>query len=103
MWGDGDFGALVDYGAVDAVGGVGGGGGEAGSFGGEVEPAAFELYVTDELGVIFSAGAHEAGADGGDADAFVAELGVESFGEADERELRGGVGKHVRHGQFASQ
>ena len=30
--------------------------------------------VADELGVGFAAGAHEAGADGGDADAFVAEF-----------------------------
>ena len=50
----------------------------------------------------FAAGAHEAGADGGDADAFVAELGVEAFGEADEGELAGGVGQHVGHGEFAA-
>ena len=58
--------------------------------------------VADELGVVFAAGAHEAGADGGDADAFVAELGVEAFGEADEGELGGGVGEHVGDGDLAA-
>ena len=55
--------------------------------------------IADELGVIFAAGAHQAGADGGDADAFVAEFGVEAFGEADEGELGGGVGEQVRDGE----
>ena len=50
----------------------------------------------------FAAGAHEAGADGGDADAFVAEFGVEAFGEADEGELAGDVGEHVGHGELAA-
>ncbi len=50
----------------------------------------------------FSSGSHEAGADGGDADSFVAELGVEAFGEADEGELGGGVGEHVGDGDLAS-
>jgi len=86
----------------DAVGCVLGRDGDAGGVGGEVEPAAFELYVTGEVGVVFSSGAHEAGADGGDADAFVAELGVEAFGEADEGELGGGVGKHVGDGDLAA-
>jgi len=52
--------------------------------------------------VDFAAGAHEAGADGGDADTFVAEFGVEAFGEADEGELAGDVWEHVRHGELAA-
>jgi hypothetical protein len=32
----------------------------------------------------------------------VAEFGVEAFGEADESELAGDVGKHVGHGEFAA-
>ena len=55
-----------------------------------------------KLGVGFAAGAHEAGADGGDADAFVAELGMEAFGEADESELAGDVGEQVGHGELAA-
>ena len=86
----------------DAVGGVAGGDGEAGGFGGNGEPATLELYVADDVDVVFAAGAHEAGADGGDADAFVAELGVEAFGEADECELGGGVGEHVGDGDLAA-
>ena len=79
-----------------------GGDGDAGGGGGEDEPAALGFDVADELGVVFAAGAHEAGADGGDADAFVAQLGVQAFGEADEGELGGGVGQHVRHGDLAA-
>jgi len=89
-------------GGVDFVGGVFSGGGDAWSVGGEVEPAAFELDVADELGVGFAAGAHESGADGGDADSFVAEFGVEAFGEADEGELGGGVRQHVWDSQLAA-
>ena len=50
----------------------------------------------------FASGAHEAGADGGNADAFVAELSVEAFGEADEGEFAGDVGEQVGHGDFAA-
>ena len=50
----------------------------------------------------FAAGAHEAGADGGDADAFVAQFGVEALGEADEGEFAGDVGEHVGHGELAA-
>ena len=63
----------------DAVGCVAGGDREAGSFGGEGEPAALELYIADDVDVVFAAGAHEAGADGGYSNAFVAQLGVEAF------------------------
>ena len=89
-------------GGVDFVRGVFGGCSYAGGSSGEVEPAAFELDVSDELGVGFAAGAHEAGADGGDADSFVAEFGVEAFGEADESELGSRVRQHVRDGQLAA-
>ncbi len=58
--------------------------------------------LAGEFGVGFASGAHEAGADGGDADAFVAEFGVEAFGEADESEFAGDVGEHVGHGEFAA-
>jgi len=87
---------------IDAVSGVLGGDGYARGVGGEVEPAALEFYVADDVGVVFAAGAHEAGADGGDADAFVAEFGVEAFGEADESELAGDVREHVGHGELAA-
>src|ERR1700679_3166601 len=87
---------------MDAVSGVLGGDGYARGVGGEVEPAALEFYVADDVDVVFAAGAHEAGADGGDADAFVAELGVEAFGESDQGELRGGVGEQVGDGDLAA-
>lgn len=54
------------------------------------------------FGVGLAAGAHEARADGGDADAFVAELGVEAFGESYESEFAGDVREHVRHGELAA-
>ena len=100
--GDGDLGAAVEDGVVDAVGGVLGGGGEDGGGGGEGEPAVLGGLVADEAGLDVGAGAHEAGADGGDADAFVAEFGVEAFGEADEGELAGDVGQQVGHGDLAA-
>ena len=86
----------------DAVCGVGDGGGEDGGFGAEEEPGLLPGDVADELGVVFAAGAHEAGADGGDADALGAELGVEAFGEAGEGELRGGIGEQVGDGHLAA-
>ena len=100
--GDGDLGAACGYGVVDFVGGVADGGGEDGRFGGEVEPALLFFCLAGEVGVDFAAGAHEAGADGGDADAFVAEFGVEAFGEADEGELAGDVGEQVGNGELAA-
>ena len=66
----------------DFVGSVFGGDSDAGGVGGEVEPAAFEFDVAYDFGVVFSAGAHEAGADGGDSNALVAKFGVEAFGES---------------------
>ena len=102
LWSNRNLSAVVEHGGVDAVGGVLRGGGDDGCGGGEVEPAAFKFDVADELSVSLAAGAHQAGADGGDADSFVAEFGVEAFGESDQRELCGGVRQHVRHGQFAA-
>ena len=102
MRGDGDLGAAGGYGVVDLVGGVGDGGCEDRGSGGEFEPALFFDGAAGVAGVDFAAGAHEAGADGGDADAFVAEFGVEAFGEADEGELAGDIGEHVRHGELAA-
>ena len=97
MRGDGDLGAAGGYRFKDTVGSVFDRGGEDGGAGGELEPAALFFYLADVLGVGFSAGAHETGADGGDAYAFVAELGVKTFGEAYEGELAGVVGQKVRH------
>jgi len=102
LWSDGDLCAASGDGVEDAVGSALGGGGEDGGFGGDVEPGLFAGDLTGEFGVGFAAGAHEAGADGGDADAFVAELGVEAFGEAGEGELAGDVGEHVGHGELAA-
>ena len=100
--GDGDFGAAGGGGVVDAVGCVVRGDGDERGFGGEVEPALFGFDVADEFGVVFSSGPREAGADGGDADSFVAEFGVQTFGESDESELCGGVRQQVRHRKFAA-
>ncbi len=50
----------------------------------------------------FAASSHEAGADRSDAHAFVAEFGVETFGETDEGEFAGDIGEHVGHGEFAA-
>jgi len=102
LGGDGDFGAAALDGSVDAVGGVADAGGEAWGFGAEVEPAGFLAGLAGEARVLLAAGAHEAGADGGDADAFVAKLGVESFGEAGESELGGDVREQVRDGDLAA-
>jgi len=100
--GDGDLGAACGYGAVDFVGGVADGGGEDRRFGGESEPALLFCCLAGEAGVGFAAGAHETGADGGDADAFVAKLGVEAFGVADEGEFAGYVGEQVGNGYLAA-
>jgi len=100
--GDGDLGAASGYGVVDAVGGVLDRGGDDRSCGGEGEPALLFFRLTGVLGVDFAAGAHEARADGGDTDAFVAEFGVEALGEADESELAGDVGEQVGHGELAA-
>ena len=77
-------------------------GGEDGSSGSEGEPALLFFCLAGVFGVGFAAGAHEARADGGDANAFVAEFGVEAFGEADEGELAGDVGEQMGHGELAS-
>lgn len=102
MRGDGDLGATVDDGIVDAVGGVTGRGGDNGGRGGEGEPAILGGLVADEGGLDMRASTHEAGADGGDPDTLVAEFGVEAFGEADESKLTGDIGQHVRDRDFAA-
>ncbi len=99
---DGDLRAASGDGAVDAIGCVARGYGNAWSSGGEVEPAALGVRVAPEVGVGLPAGAHQARADGGDANAFVAKLGVQPFREADHGELGGGVGKHVGNGDLAA-
>jgi len=86
----------------DFVGGVFGGHGDARGFGGECEPAALELYVAYDLGVVFASRAHQAGADGGDSNALVAKLGMETFREAYQREFCGGVGEHVGNGDLSA-
>ncbi len=80
----------------------GDGGRDEGGVGAEVEPRVFLVALAGEVGMVLAAGTHEAGADGGDADAFVAELGVEAFGEAGEGELGGDVGEQVRDGDLAA-
>lgn len=100
--GDGDFGAAGVDGVEDARGGVSGGDGEAGGGGGEFEPVLFFFYGAVIFGVDLAAGAHESGADGGDANALLAEFGVEALGEADESEFTGGVGEEMGHGEFAA-
>src|SRR5215472_11341715 len=102
VWGDGDLGTAVANSRVDATSGVFDRGGEQRRAGNEVEPAALRVDVADVVGVVLAAGAHEAGADSGDVDVVPAKLGVQAFGEADEGELGGGVGQHVRHGDLAA-
>ncbi len=102
MGGDGDLGAAGGGGVVDAVGGVLATGGESGCGGAEGEPLELFFGLSGEGGLDGGAGAHEAGADGGDADAFLAELGVEAFGEAGEGELAGDVGEEVGDGDLAA-
>ena len=102
MWGDGDLGAACGYGVVDLVGGVCDGGGEDWGSCGQFEPALLFDGAASVLSMDLAAGAHEAGTDGGDADAFVSEFCVEALGEADEREFAGDVGEHVWHGELAA-
>jgi hypothetical protein len=58
--------------------------------------------MAGEYGMGFASGAHESGADGGDLNAFLAEFGVEAFGEPDEGEFAGDVGEKVGYGDFAA-
>ena len=102
LWGDGDLGAAGELGVADAFGGVLDGGSGARGRGAEVEPGFFFFDVADELGADVGAGAHEAGADGGDADALGAKLRVEAFRVAGEGELAGGIGEQMRDGHFAA-
>ena len=102
LGGDGDLGAAGGGGVEDAIGGIFAGGGEAGCGGAEGEPLELFSGLSGEEGLTAGAGAHETGADGGDADVFLAELGVEAFGEAGEGELAGDVGEEVRDGDFAA-
>ncbi len=99
---DGDLGRARGHGVEDGVGGVLGAGGDEGRGRSHREPLEFFLRLAGELGLDGGAGAHEAGADGGDADAFEAELGVEAFGEAGEGELAGDVGEQMGDGDFAA-
>ena len=101
--GDGNFGAASGYGVVDFAGGAADRGGEDGGSRGEGEPALFLLNAAGESGMGFAAGAHEAGTDCSDADAFAAQLGVQALGEADERELAGDIREHVGHGELCRQ
>ena len=102
LGGDGDFGSSGGYGLEDFVGCVINGGCDDRGSGGEGEPAFFFSELTGVVGVDFAAGAHEAGAHGGDTNAFVAEFGVEALREAYEGELAGDVGQKMRHGEFAA-
>ena len=100
--GDRDLGAADAGGVEDAVGCVLRGGGDDGSFSSGVEPAELLFGLAGELGLDGGAGAHQARADGGDADAFETELGVEAFGEAGESEFAGDVGEQMWDGDLAS-
>ena len=77
--------------------------GEDGSAGSEGEPALFFFRLAGVVGMGFASSAHEAWANGGDADAFVSEFGVKTFGEADQGELAGDLGQHMRHSELATK
>jgi hypothetical protein len=62
----------------------------------------FPSLISDEAGLDVAAGTHEAGADGGDADAFVAELGMEALGETYEGEFAGDVGEEMGRRDLAA-
>jgi hypothetical protein len=100
--GDGDFGTPSGYRSVDFVGRVFCRGGDDRGAGSEGEPSLLFFCLARVLGVELTAGAHEARADGGDADAFVAKFGVEAFGEADEGEFAGDIGQEMGHGEFSA-
>lgn len=99
---DGDLGATGGDGAKDAVGGVGGAGGDEWCDGAEGEPAELLIWLAGEAGLNEGAGAEEAGIHGGDADAFLAEFGVQALREADEGELACAVGEQMGNGNLAS-
>src|ERR1700743_730525 len=77
--------------------------GEDGSAGSEGEPALLFFRLAGVVGMGFASSAHEAWANGGDADAFMTEFGMKTFGEADEGELAGDVGQHVRNSELATE
>ena len=64
--------------------------------------AEMQVNLPGELGLDAGAGAHEPGADGGDANAFVAEFGVKAPGEAGEGEFAGDVGQEMGDGDLAA-
>ena len=99
---NGDLRTSGRYGRIDAVGGVAHRGRDNGCGGGEGEPARFLMLIAYKADVDVRAGAHEAGADGSDADAFMAKLSVKALRETDEGEFAGDVGQKMRHGNFAS-
>jgi len=100
--GDGDLRAAGIHGPVNFLGGVADRGGEDGGSCGEGEPTLFFFDSAGEVGVGFSPGAHQAGADSCDPDALVAEFGVKALREAEESEFAGDVGEHVGHGELAA-
>ena len=73
-----------------------------GVFAPSVKPALLFVALAGEGSMLLAAGAHQARADGGDANAFEAQLGVQAFGEASERKFRGDVREQVRHGNLAA-
>ncbi len=102
LWGDGDLGAAGAGGVEDLVGGVLGGRGDTGSGGAHGEPGELLFGLPGEFSLDAGAGAHEARADGSDANTLLAKLGVEAFGEAGKGELAGHVRKQVRDGDLAA-
>ena len=100
--GDSDLSRAGALRVADTSGGVLNGGGGAGGCGSEVEPGLFLFDIADKLGENVGAGAHEAGADGGDADALGAEFSVQAFGVAGKGEFAGGIRQKVRDGHLAA-
>ena len=59
----------------------------------DAEPSVFRPVLAFEQRIARAAGAHEARADGGDADALRGELSAQAFGEAHKSKLAGAIRK----------
>ena len=96
------FGFAVNGGIDDLTSGAAGADGDDRNGIADGEPGVFLFGLAGEDGVAGTAGAHEAGANGGDQDVVFGEFGAEPFAVADQSEFAGGVWKQMRKGDFAA-